>query len=841
LRPPYAIFHQRYSTNTSPTWARAQPFRFLCHNGEINTIQGNVNWMRAREGALGTGELIDEELVRPVIEPDGSDSAMLDNAVELVVRAGRDVRHALAMLVPPAWEEDERLPDAVRAFYAYHAGLVEPWDGPAGLVFSDGKRVGACLDRNGLRPLRYAECSDGLVVCGSEAGIVDLADHGSVQRRRLGPGEMLCVDPTEGVQHDADIKAWLARRQPYRAWLDRGLRQVRAWSSGESPRADLLVQQAAHGYTREELTTVVRAMATNGKEPISSMGDDTALAVLSGTARGVAAYLKQRFAQVTNPPVDHLRERSMMSMRTRLGMREPLLTERPDAARGVELESFLLTPAGLDELTRGSEVLGRYARLDATFPVADGASALEPALIRLAFAAESAILGGAELVVLDDAAISARRAPVPMSLAVGAVHQHLVHNQLRTLTSLVADTAECRDVHGAAVLLGYGVDAICPRLALDTVAAMASKTGASVPAQHGAFKTALEDGVLKVMSKMGISCLDSYRGAQIFDAIGLADEVVDRCFTGTASMTGGVGFAEVAADVLARHDAAFGRTKVTLANPGFVKWRRGGEYHATNPDVVDALQRASHVLQRAIQSGDRAAYAKFAALVNARPPAEPRDLLEIVPAAQPTPIDEVESAADIARRFSTGAMSHGSISAEAHETLALAMAMIGGRSNCGEGGEDPARYRDLRNSRIKQIASGRFGVTPEYASYADELQIKIAQGSKPGEGGQIPAGKVSAEIARLRHTTAGVGLISPPPHHDIYSIEDLAQLIYDLKQVNLRADVSVKLVAAAGVGTIAVGVAKAFAEVVHISGADGGTGASPLGSIKNAGLPWELG
>ncbi|HVF21018.1 MAG TPA: glutamate synthase-related protein [Mycobacteriales bacterium] len=876
LTAPFAVFHQRYSTNTTPTWNRAQPFRFLCHNGEINTIQGNVNWMAAREGSLGTGDLIDEELVRPVIEPDGSDSAMLDNAVELLVRGGRDIRHAMAMLVPEAWEDAEHLPGPVRDFYAYHAGLTEPWDGPAGLVFSDGLRVGACLDRNGLRPLRYAVCSDGIVVCSSEAGVVPLDGHGTVRRGRLGPGQMICVDPDLGLQEDAEIKSWLATRGPYSAWIARGLRRLPGWEPVAEPGPALTLRQAAFGYTREELTAVLRSMASSGKEPVSSMGDDTALSVLSGTRRGVASYLKQRFAQVTNPAIDHLRERAVMSLRTRLGMLEPLLTERPEAARGIELDGFLLTPAGLHDLIAGGEVVGRFARLDATFSVEDGPAGLESALIRLSFAAESAVLAGAELIVLDDNAVSPDRAPVPMLLAVGAVHQHLIASQLRSLASIVVDSGEPRDTHHFATLLGYGAEAICPRVALETVAALAIKNDSSPAEQQDAFRRAIEDGVLKVMSKMGISCLDSYRGAQIFDGVGLAAEVIDRCFVGTASPIGGVGFRELAEDVLARHEAAYA-AKPVLDNPGYVKWRRGGEYHANNPDVIQLLRgvaqpdaetpvpgaakelvpaqpvvpdqatgqatdiAAAHQLHSAIRTGDRAAYDRFAALVNDRSPAAPRDLLELIPSAEPLPIDEVEPATEIVKRFSTGAMSHGSIGAEAHETLAIAMNLLGGMSNCGEGGEDPARFRDNRNSRVKQIASGRFGVTPEYASYADELQIKVAQGSKPGEGGQIPGHKVTEEIARLRHTTPGVGLISPPPHHDIYSIEDLSQLIYDLKQVNPRADVSVKLVAAAGVGTIAAGVAKAFAEVVHVSGTDGGTGASALSSIKNAGLDWEFG
>ena len=835
LAVPFGIFHQRFSTNTAPSWERAQPFRLLCHNGEINTIQGNANWMRAREGRLGSEN---DALLAPVVDESGSDSAMLDNALELLVRGGRDVRHALAMLVPEAWERNAELDDDVRSFYRYHATLVEPWDGPAGIVFTDGRVVGAALDRNGLRPLRYAIATDGLVVCTSEAGAVALPEGGSVRRGKLGPGQMLAVDPAAGgVLEDEAIKRRLAGRRPYGRWLE-GSRPLDAGEPVEPPEGDLTTRQAAAGYTREELALVLRPTAAHAHEPTSSMGDDTALPPLAGRARPVAAYLKQRFAQVTNPAIDHLRERRVMSLRTLLGARAPLLSEAPEAARLMELESFFLFPSALPPLVEQGRLL------DCAFEEAEG---LEAACRRVAAEAEAAVSEGAEILVLTDERAGPGRPPVPAPLAVGAVHHRLVGAGLRTRASIVVASDEPRDTHHLACLLGYGADAVCPRLALETLAALAAadRIGGDHPSAAEAqrrFRAAVEDGVLKVMSKMGISDLASYRGAQTFEAIGLAREVVDLCFTGTPAPIGGIGFAELEREALERTLAAHGPSR-QLENPGYVKYRKGGEPHATTPEVVEALHEvgAAHALRKAVNGGGWELYERFMHLVNDRPALEPRDLLELVPAGAPVPLEEVEAAEAIVRRFSGGAMSHGALSAEAHELIAVALNRLGARANTGEGGEDPARYRSERNSPIKQIASGRFGVTPEYAAFAEELQIKIAQGSKPGEGGQLPGHKATEEIARLRHTQPGVALISPPPHHDIYSIEDLAQLVFDLKQVNSDADVSVKLVAEAGVGIVAAGVVKALADIVHIAGADGGTGASPLSSIKNAGAPWELG
>ncbi|MGH2828614.1 MAG: glutamate synthase large subunit [Actinomycetota bacterium] len=841
----FSLFHQRFATNTTPTWERAQPFRFLAHNGEINTIRGNVALTRAREGRLGSADLAPEELLRPVIDEEGSDSAILDEALELLARGGRDVRHAASMLIPSAWQQVPDLDPTVRDFFRYHACLVEPWDGPAGLVFTDGERVAAALDRNGLRPLRVSICDDGLVACSSETGAVPTRGHGRVRRLKIGPGQAFSVAPSEGgVVTDDEIKARLARRRPYGDWLLEHIVEASTGTPVEPSGADLTARQVAAGFNKEEMTVVVRPMATEGAEPTSSMGDDTAQPSLAEWARPVFSFVKQRFAQVTNPPIDHLRERHVMSISTRLGPRGPLLKERPESARLREYPSFLLWPSAVEELA----ALEGGVTLDATFDITEGPDGLEVACRRIAQEASLAVREGGRYLIVSDRAMNTERAAVPSALGAGAVHHALLAAGLRSLASIVVECDDARETHHLAVLLTNGVDAVCPRLALESIAELArrGRLGGEVPAdeaQHNYFH-AIEDGLLKVMSKMGISTIDSYRAAQIIEAIGLGDDVIELCFKGVDSVLGGLSLTELGADVFARHEDAYA-SRPQLPNPGLIKHKKGGEYHATNPGVVDALHEtvdmaAAHALQRAAR-GDDPAYARYAAMVNERPPSEPRDLLEFVVSSAPVPLEEVEAAGDIARRFSTGAMSHGALSAEAHETLSIALNMIGGMANTGEGGEAPERYRDERNSGIKQVASGRFGVTPAYLSFAKELQIKMAQGSKPGEGGQLPGKKVSTEIARLRHTVPGVALISPPPHHDIYSIEDLAQLIFDLKQANPRADVSVKLVASEGVGTIAAGVVKGLSDVVHISGSDGGTGASPLSSIKNAGLPWEVG
>ncbi len=849
----FAMFHQRFSTNTLPTWERAQPFRMLCHNGEINALAGNVNRMRAR-ALLGTeaAGLGSEDIFRPVLDTADSDSGQLDSVVELLTHGGRDVRHAVAMTIPEAWEGERDLDPAVRGFYRYHSSLMEPWDGPAGVIFTDGLRVGAALDRNGLRPLRYAVCDDGMVSCCSEAGAIDLTDpaHGTTRRGRLGPGQMLFVDPELGVMHDTECKEHLAEAKPYARWAADGLRDVsRGRPIEQTPDPDRLERrQAMFGYSREELAMVLRFMAAEAKEPTYSMGDDSPLPHLAGRPRPIHHYLKQRFAQVTNPPIDHLRERLVMSLRTLLGPRHSILVEDPRAAELLVLKTFFVYPSLVVDLLSGVTSDFGTAHLDATFPVADGAGGLRAAVDRVCDQAESMAGEGTCIFVIDDGNVSEDRAPVPALLATGAVHHRLVARGLRSSTSLLVSADDARDVHYIACLLGYGADAICPGLALETVAHEADRNDDSElsgPEAQSRLQSAMEDGVLKVMSKMGICTVDSYRGAQIFEVLGLGAEVVDVCFAGTPSVVGGIGWDDLGHDVLVRHGN--GR----LGDGGFYRAlkKAGAEYHTHNDEVTKALNemKAAHLLQSAVKNGNDETYSRFAALVNERPATELHDLLDLVPVGPAVPLEEVEPARAITRRFSTGAMSHGSLSRESHETLAEAMNLIGGRSNCGEGGEGRARFLTRgqetgdKNSRIKQIASGRFGVTPEYCAFADELNIKIAQGSKPGEGGQIPGAKVSDEIAALRHTQAGIGLISPPPHHDIYSIEDLAQLIFDLKQVNHLADVSVKLVAEDGVGTIAAGVAKALAECVHISGCNGGTGASPLMSIKHAGLPWELG
>jgi glutamate synthase domain-containing protein 2/glutamate synthase domain-containing protein 1/glutamate synthase domain-containing protein 3 len=895
-----AIFHSRFSTNTTPTWERAQPFRMMCHNGEINTIEGNVALMRAREGELGPGALsidgedwVDPALMTPIIDLDQSDSAKLDGALELLVRGGRDIRHAQAMLVPQVWEGARDVDPAIRDFYRYHSGLMEPWDGPAGLIFTDGRRVGAALDRNGLRPLRYHVCEDGTIVAASEVGAVtttlptdDPSHHGKTRRERLGPGQMLCVDPAEGgLQEDREIKIRLAQRAPYGAWLEANLTQVRAGHPVEGAPEDLKQRQVAFGITKEEIISILRPMATQGKETTSSMGDDTPIEPLSRVRRPVSHLLKQRFAQVTNPPIDHNREHEVMSLRTLLGPRQPLLTERAEAAQLAELGSFFLYPDGIQRIVLDPDIGFAVQAVDATFATVEGPEGLEAALRRLGDEAVGHVRAGAGIVVVSDVGVDHDRCRVPILLAVGAVHQRLLREGLRTRTSLVAETDEARETHDMATLLGFGADAIVPKLVLQTISDLADegRIGGDSPSASVAqerYRNACEDGVLKIMSKMGISVLDSYRSAQIFEAMGLGPDVVELCFDGVVSTLGGLSLTDIAEDVLGQHGDAFGPAEPgdephevpDLSSPGIIKYRKGGEYHDMNKPVIDALHnvlglgktastepfsveeggsegvdgRTAELLRSAVSQGRTDLYETFAEQVQSREPAYPRDFLVPVPAGDPVPLDEVEPVSAITARFSTGAMSHGALSAEAHETLAAGMNLIGGRANSGEGGEDPRRFRtrgtarDL-DCRIKQVASGRFGVTPQYLANAHMLQIKMAQGSKPGEGGQIPGHKVTDEIARLRHTNPGITLISPPPHHDIYSIEDLAQLIFDLKQVNPDALVDVKLVAEAGIGTIAAGVVKALADSIHISGNDGGTGASPLSSIQHAGLPWELG
>ncbi len=924
-----AVFHQRYSTNTLPNWLLAQPFRALAHNGEINTVQGNRNWMRAREPELASpvwGAAL--ERLRPAVWAAGSDSASLDNVLELLEVSGRDILHAMMMLMPSAWENFPRMDARVRDFYRFQACLTEPWDGPAAISFTDGVVVASVLDRNGLRPSRYKIDEDGLVVAASEVGVVDMDDARIVEKGRLGPGQMLAVD-TAGhrILKDSELKREVAERHPYGEWAERGLKRLNTTivpagsfnpdrSNGEAeihrtgpaaldftaaplhaggstaPTVALTAAQLAFGYTAEEVKFILRPMGDEGKDPIWSMGDDTPMAVLSRVPRLLYTFFKQRFAQVTNPPIDPLREEVVMSLRTLIGPRRSLLVEGPEHAELLELESPILPRAEMDAL-RSLDSAPFVARtLSATFATANGSDGLQRAIHELCAEALAAVEVGATILILSDRAVGPERAPIPSLMAVGAVHHHLIRAGTRMRADLVVESGDAWDVHHFAALVGYGAAAIHPWLALETVSAGvhedyrsrielarrkredAGPIEATWRADGDAqareaelkFQHAAEKGLLKIMSKMGISTLSSYRGAQIFEVLGLDAEIIERCFSGTPSRIGGLRFVHLGDDVMVRHGAAFGREdgraagangssngaassrsdtgengvtpQSKLPDYGFIRYRREGEYHAFNPLVVRALHQS-------VTSGAYDDFKRYSELVQGRAPMSLRDLLDFKPGT-PVPLHEVESVEAIRRRFISTAMSLGALSPEAHRTLAVAMNRIGARSNSGEGGEDPDNYLpdgngDLGHNKIKQVASARFGVTAEYLAMADELEIKMAQGSKPGEGGQLPGIKVNEIIARLRHAMPGISLISPPPHHDIYSIEDLAQLIYDLKAANPRARVGVKLVAEAGVGTIAAGVCKAYADYVLISGSDGGTGASPLSSIKNVGCPWELG
>jgi glutamate synthase (ferredoxin) len=841
-----AVFHQRYSTNTFPSWALAQPFRLLAHNGEINTLQGNVTWMTAREARLRSPQWPEglDDLV-PVIQPGGSDSAMLDNVLELLRRGGRSLLHAMLMLVPGAWEGLPDLPEMVRAFFEYHACLMEPWDGPAALAFSDGRYAAAALDRNGLRPARYVVARDGLVVVASEAGVIDIPPERVVEKGRLGPGQVLAVDTHKGVVlHDDEVKLLCAAQWPYGAWVEREMVRLDRPADETPPRpADLVRRQRVFGYTGEDLHRVLRPMVDEGKDPVFSMGDDTPSAALATRPRGLAAYFRQRFAQVTNPPIDPLRERLVMSLAGYLGPRPSLLEETPAHARLVRLPSPVLT-AGMVEAIRAQAPFP-VTTLATLFDAGGGPPAMRRALDDLVRDACDAVRAGTGVLLLTDRDVTPDCAPIPMLLATSAVHHGLIRAGLRDRTGLLVESGEARDIHHVAALIGYGASGVHAYLALESVAADAADER-EARRRVERWREAVEAGLLKIMSKMGISALAAYHGAQVFEAVGLARDLVDACFPGTPSRVGGVGPEALAAEVLARHAEAY-RTGGPIVETGWLRFHKGGEYHAYNPEVIRAIHRVAGVrgaaAGRDVDVGE--ARRELDALVERRPATALRDLLELVPGT-PVPLEEVEPASEIAARFVISAMSHGALSAEAHTALAIAANRIGARSNSGEGGEDPSRYvrrpnGDWPNSTIKQIASARFGVTPAYVRSARELEIKMAQGSKPGEGGQLPGHKVSVEIARIRRSQPGVTLISPPPHHDIYSIEDLAQLIYDLKVVHPEARVAVKLVAETGVGTIAAGVAKGFADTVQISGADGGTGASPLDSIKHAGVPWEIG
>ena len=888
----HCVFHQRYSTNTFPTWDKAQPFRFVAHNGEINTVEGNQTWMRSREPDLVSpvwGDAIED--LKPIIDTGSSDTGRLDNAVELITLAGRDVRHSLKMLIPPPWEKDPDLSPAVKNFFRFHSALMEPWDGPASIVFSDGYLVGLALDRNGLRPARYIKTRDGIVYAGSEVGALDVEPERIELSGKVGPGGMICADlGARKFWTNDEILITLARGNTYQDWcrsqrirLEEAAHIVIAQPAVNSNA--LLKSQAQFGWTSEELTFVVKTMFEDAAEPVGSMGDDTPHAVLSPKPRPLFNYFKQRFAEVTNPPIDHLREDQVMSLRVLVGPRGNILDERPEQTHLIRLNSPILTNEELKALVEIDAAAFRSKTLNATFDVSSAESrvpsgahrsVLQTAVQELCDEAEAAVRGGASLLVLSDRATSAARAVLPALLALGAVHHHLIRVGLRNHVSLIVESGEAREVHHMAVLLSFGASAVNPYLALDTAREAVQRGRVKDKTQSESdvvkrYVKAAEKGVLKVMSKMGIASVDAYIGAQLFEAVGLNQDVVDLCFHGTPSRLGGIGYAEIEQTVLRWHHQAHAvpaadGVPVKLEHPGFYKERAGGEAHGYSQRAVHALQKAVRIPDIFEYSGERtlitgiartkirtftltghfdeayALYKEFSTPFFApETPIEPRDLMAFKSDRAPIDVSLVEPVDRILARFNSAAMSLGALSPEAHETLAIAMTRLGGQSNSGEGGEDAERFKDERNSGIKQIASGRFGVTPAYLMSAHELQIKMAQGSKPGEGGQIPGHKVTALIARLRHTVPGVALISPPPHHDIYSIEDLAQLIYDLKQINPEAKVSVKLVAQAGVGTIAAGVAKAMADVVVISGHSGGTGASPLSSIKNAGMPWELG
>ena len=895
------LFHQRYSTNTFPMWYTAQPFRMLAHNGEINTLQGNLNWMRMREETMDSplfGEKFRDLL--PVVQEGGSDSAALDNVLELLVQCGRTPLQAMAMLVPEAFESNTVMDSRLRSFYEYQRTLMEPWDGPAALCFTDGTTAAASMDRNGLRPLRYWVTESGKVIAASEVGVVDIPNERILERGKLGPGDMLAVDTARGVvMKNKEIKEELAAHRPYQAWLERSVNHVSAGRSGlgqimsfktlrdvmqpleamhavaDAPvppamaaRADARVRlKKAFGYFKEDEELVLKAMIDTAHEPIGSMGDDTPIAAFSARPQLLYRYFKQRFAEVTNPPIDPLLERHAMSASITFGRKGALLREEAHASFLVRLPSPIVTEAQLTWLLNHKEFSSRTVA--ALWPVAGGPGGLRGALVELCKRVEAAVDEGVSYILLSDRGVDAAQAPIPMLLAVGAVHHHLIRVGKRMKASVLVETGEAREDHHCASLISFGASLVHPYLAYETVAELAagaalegSATAPTVEAALANYRTALNDGLLRILSKMGVSTLDSYRGAQTFEILGLSEDVVNTCFAGTTSRLPCVTFDTLGADVLKLHEAAFGspveyKRGSALPRSGTYAYVKNGEFHAYNPLVFNKLRSAS-------QSADYAPFEKFAAEVDLRPLTNLRDALSYVKAAVPVPLEEVESAESIVRRFSTQAMSHGSVSREAHEALAIAANRIGARSNTGEGGEDPIRYQpggsysedrpdlslsehwhpkkgDNPNSRIKQVASARFGVTPEYLINAEQLEIKMAQGSKPGEGGHIPGHKVNAEVARNRYAKQGITLISPPPHHDIYSIEDLAQLIYDLKRVNAQAQVIVKLVATTGVGTIAAGVVKAHADIVQISGMDGGTGASPLGSIKNAGINWELG
>jgi glutamate synthase domain-containing protein 2/glutamate synthase domain-containing protein 1/glutamate synthase domain-containing protein 3 len=848
-----ALVHQRFSTNTFPSWDRAHPYRYVAHNGEINTLRGNVNWMHARESMFASplfGE--DMEKLFPIIAPAGSDSAGFDNALELLVHTGRPISHAVMMMIPEAWQKHESMSAEKRDFYRYHACLTEAWDGPASIAFSDGTVIGAVLDRNGLRPSRYVVTKDGLVVMASEVGVLDIAPENVLAKGRLQPGRMFLVDIQAGrIIADEELKAAIATRQPYGRWLDESLTRLvdLPAASATPPEYDdaaRLTRQQAFGYTIEDLRFLMSPMALNGQEAVGSMGTDTPLAVLSNKPQLLFNYFKQLFAQVTNPPIDPIREELVMSLKATIGCEENLFEESARHCRQLEIEEPVIDNEALAKIKGLQQDKLKTVTIPTLYRVHDGGAGLEKALSVLCWEAEVAITNGATLLVLTDRGMDEENAPIPSLLATAAVHHQLIRSGNRTRCGLVIESGEPREVQHFALLVGYGAGAINPFLAIETVKELVRNgflKGLDADEAVAQYLKAANKGILKVMTKMGISTLQSYRGAQIFEAIGLNRELIDGYFTNTASRIEGIGLDAIAAESAARHGHAYEvapELDGDLDPGGQYQWRRRGEFHMYNPNSIALLQHA-------VRAGSYKLFKKYSEVVNDESlnMATLRGLLKFR-SSKSIPLDEVEPAREIVKRFKTGAMSLGSISREAHENLAIAMNRIGGKSNTGEGGEDPVRYErdangDSRRSAIKQVASGRFGVTSHYLVNSDEIQIKMAQGAKPGEGGQLPGHKIDEYIAKIRYSMPGVGLISPPPHHDIYSIEDLSQLIHDLKNANNRARISVKLVAEVGVGTVAAGVSKAKADVVLISGHDGGTGASPLTSLKHAGIPWELG
>ena len=848
-----ALVHSRFSTNTFPSWERGHPYRYIAHNGEINTLRGNINWMHAR-AAMFESPLFGDDLKRilPIINTNGSDSAMFDNCLELLVMAGRSLPHAVMMMIPEPWANHESMSAEKKAFYEYHSCLMEPWDGPASIAFTDGKQIGAVLDRNGLRPSRYYVTKDDLVIMASEVGVLDIPPDRILHKGRLQPGRMFLVDTVEGrIVADEEIKNKIAKAHPYREWLDEHLVQLAkipdAPDLPESSHETVLRRQQAFGYTFEDLRVLMSPMARDGVEAIGSMGTDTPLAVLSDKPQSLFNYFKQLFAQVTNPPIDCIREELITSAVTTIGSERNLLKPVPESCHLIELKSPILTNEELAKLRHINQPGFKSVSLPVLFKVADGEAGMEAAMAKMYDRADRAIAAGVNILILSDRGVDRENAPIPSLLAVSGLHHHLIRAGTRTRVGLVIETGEPREVHHFSLLIGYGAGAINPYLAFETLddmirQGMLKNIDHKTACKH--FVKAAVKGVVKVISKMGISTIQSYRGAQIFEAVGLKQSIIDKYFTWTPSRVEGVGLDIIAKEVQIRHNHAFPDRQVnghTLDVGGQYQWRADGEVHLFSPQTI-------HKLQQAVRTSNYKVFKEYSALVNdqSRKLCTLRGLLDLKFAPTPIPVEEVESVEAILKRFKSGAMSYGSISKEAHEALAIAMNRIGGKSNTGEGGEDPARYvndpnGDSRNSAIKQVASGRFGVTSLYLVKAQELQIKMAQGAKPGEGGQLPGAKVYPPIAKVRHATPGVGLISPPPHHDIYSIEDLAELIHDLKNANHHARISVKLVSEVGVGTVAAGVAKAHADVVLISGYDGGTGASPQTSIKHAGIPWELG